>query len=41
MRRELGMPDNYSHICCVTLGYKDGDNPPAPPRNREVISYIK
>jgi nitroreductase len=41
MKKELGIPDNYDHICSVALGYCNGGNPAAPPRNREVFSYIK
>jgi nitroreductase len=38
---ELGIPEGYRHVCAVTLGYKDGENPPAKPRNQEAIHYIK
>lgn len=41
MRVELGIPDGYKHICTIALGYKDGENPEAPPKSEEVISYIK
>jgi nitroreductase len=41
MKKELGFPDGYQYICTVTLGYRDCENPDAPPRNKEVISYIK
>lgn len=41
LKKELGIPDGYNHICSIALGYKDCENPPAPPRNREVINYIK
>jgi nitroreductase len=41
MKKELGFPDGYKHICTVTLGYKEGENPSAPPKNKDVISYIK
>ena len=36
----LGIPEGYSHVCAVLLGYKD-ENPAAPERNREVFSYIR
>jgi nitroreductase len=41
VKKELGIPDNYEHICSVALGYSAGNRPSAPPRNREVFSYIK
>jgi nitroreductase len=41
VKKELGIPDNYEHICSVALGYGIGNKPSAPPRNREVFSYIK
>lgn len=40
MRKELGIPDGYSHVCSVALGYKD-EAPAVPPRNKNVFSYIK
>jgi len=41
MRKKLGIPHGYSHVCSVVLGYKEGPNPVAPPRNDSVINYIK
>ncbi len=41
LAQELGVPKGYIHICSVALGYKDGENPAAPPRNRDVYNYIK
>lgn len=41
MKKELGIPEHYEHICSVALGYGTGNKPSAPPRNREVFSYIK
>lgn len=41
MKKELGFPDGYKYICTVTLGYKDCENPDAPPRNKDVINYLK
>lgn len=40
LRKELGFPDGYNHVCSVALGYKD-ENPAAPSRDRNVISYVK
>lgn len=41
LKKELGIPDGYGHVCTITLGYKDCENPPAPPRDREVVNYVK
>lgn len=41
MKKELGIPKNYEHICSIALGYNGGEKPVAPPRNREVFSHIK
>jgi len=40
LKRELGVPDGYNHICTIALGYKD-ENPAAKPRRKDVINYIK
>jgi nitroreductase len=40
LKRELGVPDGYNHICTIALGYKD-ENPAAKPRRKEVINYIR
>ena len=37
----LGIPKGYKPICCVALGYKAGAIPTVPPRNTEVINFIK
>ncbi len=39
--KELGVPEGYKHVCTVTLGYTDGENPSPKPRNKEVISYLR
>ena len=41
LKKEIGIPDGYNHVCAVALGYMDGDAPEAPPKNRDVITYIK
>jgi nitroreductase len=30
LRKELGIPDGYKHVCTVALGYKDESPPPKP-----------
>jgi len=37
----LGIPEGYSHICSISLGYPDGEKPKMPPRNRDVVNYIR
>ena len=41
IKKELGIPEGYRHIICIALGYIEGDNPPTPPRNKDVNNYIK
>ena len=41
LKKKLGIPAGYSHICTIALGYKEGAKPVAPPRNENVINYIK
>ncbi|HAU32403.1 MAG: Nitroreductase [Desulfotomaculum sp. 46_296] len=41
LKKELGIPAGYSHICTVALGYKTGEDPPTPPRNPDVVNHIK
>jgi len=40
LKKELGVPEGYEHVCTIALGYKD-ENPPPRPRRRDVINYIK
>lgn len=41
LKKELGIPDGYNHVCVVALGYAEGKDPDTPPRNKDVINYIK
>ena len=41
LKKELGIPDGYNHMCAVALGYQDCETPDAPPRNQDVINYVK
>jgi nitroreductase len=41
LKKELGIPEGYNHICTIAVGYKDGENPSAPSRKKDVINYIK
>ena len=41
LTKELGIPDGYTHVCVVALGYTEGEEPATPPRNKGVINYVK
>lgn len=41
IKKELGIPEGYKFIISIALGYKDIENPPVPPKNKDVINYIK
>ncbi len=41
IKKELGIPEGYKFIISVALGYKDIENPPVPPKNKDVINYVK
>ena len=41
MKKELGIPKGYDHICSIALGFKTLENKTVPPRNREVFSYLR
>ena len=41
LMKQIGVPENYRHVCTVTLGYIDGERPSPKPRNKEVISYLR
>ncbi|MEM3617820.1 MAG: nitroreductase family protein [Candidatus Bathyarchaeia archaeon] len=40
LKKELGVPEGYEHVCVVALGYKD-ENPSAKPRRKDVINFIR
>jgi nitroreductase len=41
MKKDLGIPEGYEHVCSIALGYNRGDWPVAPPRKKDVFSFIK
>jgi nitroreductase len=41
LKKELGVPEGYNFVCAVALGYMSGAKPATPPRNRDVIRYIR
>jgi nitroreductase len=41
LKKELGIPDGFAHVCTVSLGYRDGENPEAPPRKKDVVNYVR
>jgi nitroreductase len=40
LKKVLGIPDGYNHICTIAIGYKD-EQPEVPPRNRNVFNYVR
>jgi nitroreductase len=40
-KEELGIPEGYRFVVTIALGYSDTEKPPVPPKNRDVINYIK
>jgi nitroreductase len=40
-KKQLGIPEGFAHVCTVAMGYRDGENPEAPPRRKDVVNYIK
>jgi nitroreductase len=41
IKKEMGIPEGYNHLCAIALGYMEGAAPEARPRNKEAITYIK
>jgi nitroreductase len=41
LKKELGFPAGYIHVCTVALGYMEGEPPPTPARRRDVVNYLK
>ncbi len=41
IKKELGVPEGYNFVCAVSLGYIEGGKPDVPPKNRDVVKYIK
>jgi nitroreductase len=41
LKKELGIPEGYRHVISVALGYKEVENPPVPPKNKEAVNYIR
>jgi nitroreductase len=41
IKKEMGIPEGYTHVCAIVLGYREGEPPAARPRNKDVITYIK
>ena len=40
LKKAIGMPDGFEHVCTVALGYKD-ENPEAQPRKSSTVNYVK
>jgi nitroreductase len=41
LKKEMGIPEGYEHVCAISLGYKIGPGPEARPRNKEVYNIVK
>lgn len=41
IKKEMGIPQGYTHVCAIALGYKEGESPVAAPRNWDVITHVK
>ncbi|OGO15702.1 MAG: hypothetical protein A2Z02_07095 [Chloroflexi bacterium RBG_16_48_7] len=41
IKKQIGIPDGYSFMCSLAMGYPEGEKPPTPPRKKEVIKYTK
>ncbi len=40
LKQALGIPRGYRHVCAVTVGYKDCDQPDPAPRKENLVNYI-
>jgi nitroreductase len=40
-KKELGIPETYIPVVSISLGYKTSEDTSVPPKNREVINYVK
>jgi len=41
LKEDLGIPADYRHVCCLTLGYKDGEITEPRRRNKDVVNYVR
>ena len=41
IKKEMGIPEGYTHVCAIALGYKEGESPVARPRNKDAVAYVK
>ncbi|MDF2984947.1 MAG: nitroreductase [Eubacterium sp.] len=41
LRRELGIPEGYVHVGAGAFGYKDMQQPAAPPRKEDTVNIIR
>jgi nitroreductase len=41
IKKEMGIPEGYKHVCAIALGYIEGEIPAARPRNKDVITYLR
>ena len=41
LKKELGIPEGYKHVCCLTLGYKADEITDPRRRNKDVVNYVR
>jgi len=41
IKKKLGIPQGYKHILSIALGYREGASPAPPPKNMDVVNYIR
>ncbi|GAP13513.1 nitroreductase [Longilinea arvoryzae] len=40
LKKSLGIPDGYRHVCALTVGHKDGEQPAPAPRKENLVNTI-
>jgi nitroreductase len=40
LKKALGIPDGYRHVCAVTIGYKDCDQPAPASRKENLVNFV-
>jgi len=40
IKKMLGIPPGYEHICCIAVGYNAAAHPEAPERKKDVFTFI-
>lgn len=40
LKKALGISEGYRHVCALTLGFKDCDQPAPAPRREDLVNYV-